>query len=240
MSNGPSDEIFRGVSLSQAIEDATYHLALGVRSILDDGWRTNVGQASFGLIAAGIEKLSKLTLMVEHEARTGAPLTDGDMKRGRGHKVEDLSSEVVAIIEQHGHESGNRWLSAWHEDLAADPYWPRLLRLLHQAASANEGRYRHAREFSGDRSGKDSPAGQWDDLGAEVPSPKGCRTNWSASTTGGVPMLRSRWSWCARSFGGGTWCTAAGNTARLDHGAGNTPARLASSSTGCQPTSSHS
>ena len=124
-------------------------------------------------MATGIEKLSKLTLMAEHEARTGVLKTDGEMRAKRGHQVEYLSNEVVKIIARHDDESGNAYLASLRAALSADPNWPKLVSLLDQAADAKEGRYRHARAMSGDMPETESPATQWDALGLRVAISRG-------------------------------------------------------------------
>lgn len=168
MSNHPAPEIVTGVSLVQAIDDATRHLLLGVREISSPDWRADIGQPGFSLLATGAEKLCKLTLMVDEEATTGTMPTDKKVGRGNLHAVEKLTTDVDRLVRGYIDESGNGYLRRWQAGVDADPYWLGLVALLDVAANANEGRYRHARAMSGTLPDTDSPAGLWEALDTRV------------------------------------------------------------------------
>ncbi len=163
MSNAPSPEIISGVSLVQALDDATRHLLVGMREISSEDWYVDIGQVGFELLATGVEKLCKLTLMVEGEVSTGSWLSDSDLREMK-HDVADLVRVTAEVIDGFTANGNDPYLAELQAAVRDDAVWAHLVRLLNTAASAGVGRYRHAKSMGGCLQDNDSPAHQWDAL----------------------------------------------------------------------------
>ena len=138
----------RTLHLVQAIEDATELLAMGIARVATPGWQARAGQPALQTIAAGVEKLAKLTLGMMDEAGTGAFPNQMTMRRW-GHDIDGLTRSLGNRLEQQAARDGSPYILRLKHALDVDPFWPGLLEALDTAADAGAGRYVHESALGG-------------------------------------------------------------------------------------------
>lgn len=148
MSENLAHHHVRTLHLVQATEDSTELLAMGIARVATPGWQARAGQPALQTIAAGVEKLAKLTLGMMDEADTGA-FPDQKALKDWGHDIDGLTRSLGSRLEQRAAGDGRPYILRLKYSLDVDPFWPGLREALDTAADARAGRYVHESALGG-------------------------------------------------------------------------------------------
>ncbi|MGA4670619.1 hypothetical protein ACPCG0_12645 [Propionibacteriaceae bacterium Y1923] len=152
--------VVKAIGRAIALNEPRAYLAQGLNHLVGDDWEPENPAVPFTLLAAGVERLLKVTWEAQRLAQ-GLTTTNAQLANW-GHGLVGLWDEVHAPLPQ----DKSRWVGTRFADAETDPYLAGVVRVL-EAWAASRGRYRSLAAMVGEAAEEDSPVHMWSELEME-------------------------------------------------------------------------